>query len=92
MWHAVPFFRLANVTIMIQTIRFYPDVGLANSYIMLRPFFTPVDRSLTGPDFLKPSNWKFDISSADIPGIRVSEEGYFSGVQPSKWNGLSRLV
>ncbi|KAJ3555054.1 hypothetical protein NM688_g2785 [Phlebia brevispora] len=55
------------------TLQVFPDVFLANAYIMLRPFFTPADKVEGDP--LDPVNWKFDISSPDFPGIYSSNDG-----------------
>ncbi|KAG6877918.1 hypothetical protein C0992_009000 [Termitomyces sp. T32_za158] len=63
------------------TLRVYPDVLLANSYLILRPFFQPT-ASVGSPDFLNPENWKFDISSPEFPGIYPKDGGYY-GPQPT---------
>lgn len=65
------------------TIRFFPDLVLSNTYVMLRPFFKPVNPDLTDEALLDPSNWVFDTSDPSIPGIKVSAAGNFSGVQPA---------
>ncbi|CAE6518139.1 unnamed protein product [Rhizoctonia solani] len=50
------------------TIRFFPDLTLATAYIMLRPFFKPLDGNATNID---PSNWKIDVaSSPDFEGVQ----------------------
>ncbi|KAK1221694.1 hypothetical protein PQX77_015524 [Marasmius sp. AFHP31] len=59
------------------TLRVYPDVLLSNAYLILRPFF----RSTVGPDaedYLKPDNWKFDISYPEFPGLQAKEGGFSS--------------
>lgn len=67
------------------TLQVFPDVLLANAYIILRPFFKPVEKIEGDP--LDAANWKFgkypmthvvqtaftypppDITSPDFPGI-----------------------
>ncbi|KAJ1311612.1 hypothetical protein OPQ81_010088 [Rhizoctonia solani] len=50
------------------TIRFFPDLTLSTAYIMLRPFFKPVDGNATNID---PLNWKIDVArSANFEGVR----------------------
>ncbi|CAE6520501.1 unnamed protein product [Rhizoctonia solani] len=50
------------------TIRFFPDVTLSTAYIMLRPFFRPLDGNVTNID---PSNWKIDVAgSPNFEGVR----------------------
>ncbi|KAG8863766.1 hypothetical protein FRB96_007603 [Tulasnella sp. 330] len=65
------------------TLRVFPSVQLSNAYIMLRPFFRPVDKSLKGDAYLDASNWVFDVSSPDIPGIQIMPSGHFTGVRPT---------
>jgi len=65
------------------TLRVFPSVQLSNAYIMLRPFFTPVDKNLKGEAYLDASNWVFDISNPDIPGIKIMSSGHFTGVAPT---------
>ncbi|KAG8943451.1 hypothetical protein FRC00_011143 [Tulasnella sp. 408] len=75
-----------------QTIRFFPDLVLSNTYIMLRPFFKPVNPDLTDEALLDPSNWVFDTSDPRIHGIDVSAAGNFSGVRPRhRENFLKRI-
>ncbi|KAG5644640.1 hypothetical protein DXG03_008022 [Asterophora parasitica] len=63
------------------TLRVFPDVLLSNAYIILRPFFRPaVPAGSAG--FLEASNWEFDISSPDFPGISPRDGGY-DGPQPT---------
>lgn len=74
------------------TIRFFPDVLLSNSYLLLRPFFSPITTlssfQTKSPDddneainaFLAPGNWKFDNSWPEFPGIASIKGGeQFSG-------------
>jgi len=63
------------------TLRVFPDVQLLNAYTILRPFFRPTVPK-DSPDILDPENWKFDISTADFPGITPIGRG-FSGFQPT---------
>ncbi|KAG8212924.1 hypothetical protein J3R82DRAFT_11279 [Butyriboletus roseoflavus] len=63
------------------TLRVFPDLRLSNAYTILRPFFRPTVRT-DSPDILDPKNWKFDISTADFPGIIRVGPGY-SGPQPT---------
>ncbi|CAE7087068.1 unnamed protein product [Rhizoctonia solani] len=50
------------------TIRFFPDLMLSTAYIMLRPFFRPLDGNLANID---PSNWKIDVAgSPNFEGVR----------------------
>jgi hypothetical protein len=56
------------------TLRVFPDVKLSNAYIMLRPFFRPTVPE-DSADILDPKNWKFDISTADFPGISHASWG-----------------
>ena len=39
------------------TLQVFPDILLANAYIILRPFFTPVDAPQGDP--LDSANWKY---------------------------------
>lgn len=55
------------------TLRLFPDVLVSNAYLLLRPFFNPVAplESFADPaDFLAASNWTFDNSAPDFPGIQ----------------------
>ncbi|KAG6844690.1 hypothetical protein H0H87_004665 [Tephrocybe sp. NHM501043] len=63
------------------TLRVYPDVLLANSYIILRPFFRPT-ASAGSPEFLDAQSWQFDISSPEFPGIYAKDGGY-AGPRPT---------
>ncbi|KAG9016177.1 hypothetical protein FRB93_011651 [Tulasnella sp. JGI-2019a] len=65
------------------TLRVFPAVQLSNAYIMLRPFFSPVDKTLKGDAYLDASNWVFDISKPDITGIYITPQGHFTGVAPT---------
>ncbi|CAE6506216.1 unnamed protein product [Rhizoctonia solani] len=50
------------------TIRFFPDLTLSTAYIMLRPFFKPLDGNVANID---PSNWKIDVAgSPNFEGVR----------------------
>ncbi|CAE6529377.1 unnamed protein product [Rhizoctonia solani] len=50
------------------TIRFFPDLALSTAYIMLRPFFKPVDGNAANLD---PSNWTMDVnSSPEFQGVK----------------------
>ncbi|KAJ8074513.1 hypothetical protein PM082_015414 [Marasmius tenuissimus] len=63
------------------TLRVFPDVLLSNAYLILRPFF----RSTVGPDaedYLKPENWKFDISYPEFPGL-IAIDGGYAGPKPT---------
>ncbi|KAK1228853.1 hypothetical protein PQX77_008095 [Marasmius sp. AFHP31] len=63
------------------TLRVFPDVLLSNAYLILRPFF----RSTVGPDaedYLKPENWKFDISYPEFPGL-IAMDGGYAGPKPT---------
>jgi hypothetical protein len=64
------------------TLRLFPDVLLSNAYLLLRPFFTPITSlseflQRVGPGkeeeaigaYLKASNWRFDNSQSELPGI-----------------------
>ncbi|KAJ3528321.1 hypothetical protein NM688_g8015 [Phlebia brevispora] len=62
------------------TLQVFPDVVLANAYIILRPFFSPVENPVGDP--LDGDNWKFDISYADFPGI-FSIGAAFTGPRPT---------
>jgi len=57
------------------TLCVFPDVLLSNAYIILRPFFTPTVPS-NSKDIYDASNWKFDISTPDFPGITPWGGGY----------------
>jgi len=63
------------------TLRVFPDVALSNAYIILRPFFRPTV-PLDSTDVLDAKNWKFDISTADFPGIFPLDNG-FIGPRPT---------
>ncbi|KAG6853314.1 hypothetical protein C0991_005240 [Blastosporella zonata] len=63
------------------TLRVFPDVLLANAYLILRPFFQPT-ASVDSPDFLKADNWEFDVSSPEFPGI-YHRDGGFAGPRPT---------
>ncbi|KAF9223302.1 DUF1479-domain-containing protein [Gyrodon lividus] len=63
------------------TLRAFPDVALSNAYTILRPFFRATVAP-GSPDILDAKNWKFDISTADFPGITPSGTG-FTGPQPT---------
>ncbi|KZW03489.1 DUF1479-domain-containing protein [Exidia glandulosa HHB12029] len=58
------------------TLRVYPDIKLGNSYIILRPFFSPIDPA---GDLFDPDNWKFDVSAPEFPGIILERDGKFHG-------------
>ncbi|CUA77468.1 putative protein YbiU [Escherichia coli K-12] [Rhizoctonia solani] len=50
------------------TIRFFPDLTLSTAYIMLRPFFRPLDGNAANID---PSNWKLDVAgSPNFEGVQ----------------------
>ncbi|KAF8742157.1 hypothetical protein RHS02_04110, partial [Rhizoctonia solani] len=50
------------------TIRFFPDLTLSTAYIMLRPFFKPLDGNVNNID---PSNWKIDVGgSPNFEGVQ----------------------
>ncbi|QRV76131.1 hypothetical protein RhiJN_04146 [Ceratobasidium sp. AG-Ba] len=50
------------------TIRFFPDLTLLTAYIILRPFFKPVDGDSNNLDS---SNWTIDVAgSPDFHGLR----------------------
>ena len=40
------------------TLRVFPDVGLANGYLILRPFFRPLVY-IDDPGILDPKNWEY---------------------------------
>lgn len=56
------------------TLRVYPDVQLGNAYIILRPFFSPIDPN---GDLNDPENWKLDVSKPEFPGIALQPDGTF---------------
>ncbi|KZT33239.1 DUF1479-domain-containing protein [Sistotremastrum suecicum HHB10207 ss-3] len=60
------------------TLKLFPDVLLSNAYLILRPFFRPVEQPVSS-DPLDPQNWKFDISTTEFPGIYTGEGGGFYG-------------
>ncbi|KAI0798536.1 hypothetical protein BC629DRAFT_1592113 [Irpex lacteus] len=62
------------------TLQVFPSVLLSNSYLILRPFFTPVSDDAAA--LYDPSNWKYDISTPDFPGI-YSFESAFIGPRPN---------
>ncbi|KAF8761817.1 hypothetical protein RHS01_00990 [Rhizoctonia solani] len=50
------------------TIRFFPDLTLSTAYIMLRPFFKPLDGNVNN---INPSNWKIDVGgSPNFEGVQ----------------------
>lgn len=64
------------------TLRLFPDVLLSNAYLLLRPFFKPITslsgfQQTFGPEkeeeairaYLATSNWRFDNSQPDFPGV-----------------------
>ncbi|KAG6914833.1 hypothetical protein DXG01_015054 [Tephrocybe rancida] len=57
------------------TLMVYPDVLLANSYLILRPFFRPT-LPADSPDYLRAESWELDISSPEFPGILPQDGGY----------------
>ncbi|KAG9101483.1 hypothetical protein FS749_006385 [Ceratobasidium sp. UAMH 11750] len=68
------------------TIRFFPDLVLLTAYIILRPFFRPVDNNSSNLD---PSNWAVDVeSSPDFQGVHRELDAYgkemFRSVQASQ--------
>ncbi|KAG6827163.1 hypothetical protein H0H92_012923 [Tricholoma furcatifolium] len=63
------------------TLKVFPDVLLANSYLILRPFFRPTV-SVDSPEFLNPASWEFDISNPNFPGIYPRDGGY-AGPRPT---------
>ncbi|KAJ6468308.1 hypothetical protein C8R45DRAFT_1018246 [Mycena sanguinolenta] len=63
------------------TLKVFPDVLLSNAYIILRPFFRPLV-SLDSKEILDASNWAFDISTPDFPGI-VPRDGSFGSPKPT---------
>ncbi|KAG8904712.1 hypothetical protein FRB99_001298 [Tulasnella sp. 403] len=65
------------------TLRVFPDLLLANAYITLRPFFRPVNPNLQGDELLDASNWVFDTSYPEIPGISIFPDGHFTGLGPT---------
>ncbi|EJD42505.1 DUF1479-domain-containing protein, partial [Auricularia subglabra TFB-10046 SS5] len=58
------------------TLRVYPDIQLGNAYIILRPFFSPIDPN---GDLNDPENWKLDVSKPEFPGIILQADGKFHG-------------
>lgn len=58
------------------TLRVYPDIQLGNAYIILRPFFSPIDAN---GDLNDPENWKLDLSRPEFPGIILQPDGKFHG-------------
>ncbi|KAF8622853.1 hypothetical protein AX15_006697 [Amanita polypyramis BW_CC] len=63
------------------TLKVFPDVGLSNAYLILRPFFRPVV-PVSDPGIFDAKNWQFDTSSSDFPGILYSGKGY-EGPKPT---------
>lgn len=63
------------------TLKVFPDVGLSNAYIILRPFFRPLV-DVKSPEIYDPKNWSFDISTSDFPGIYEGGGGY-TGPKPN---------
>jgi len=57
------------------TLRVFPDLLLSSAYVILRPFFRPVNKDVTGDAFFDASNWVFDTSDPVLPGIRKSADG-----------------
>ena len=54
------------------TLQVFPDVGLSNAYIMLRPFFQPVV-PLHDPEVLDAKNWKYGMSlNHDVVGTSLN--------------------
>jgi len=60
------------------TLQVFPSVLLSNAYLILRPFFKP----LLDSDLFDPSNWQYDVSEPDFPGI-YSLENAFTGPRPN---------
>ncbi|KAI0045073.1 DUF1479-domain-containing protein [Auriscalpium vulgare] len=59
------------------TIQFFPDVLLSNAYLILRPFFSYRAPSAPTPaSALEASNWTYDISTPDFPGIFAVNGGF----------------
>ncbi|KAF8636796.1 hypothetical protein AX17_003258 [Amanita inopinata Kibby_2008] len=63
------------------TLKVFPGVSLSNAYIILRPFFRPLV-AVNDPAILDAKNWKYDISSADFPGI-YPINGAYAGPKPT---------
>ncbi|CAL1716090.1 unnamed protein product [Somion occarium] len=63
------------------TLKVFPDVLLSNAYTILRPFFRPKLESEKEEE-LDSSNWEYDISSPDFPGIYSIGRG-FAGPRPN---------
>ncbi|KAM6489160.1 Protein of unknown function (DUF1479) domain containing protein [Amanita muscaria] len=63
------------------TLKVFPDVGLANAYIILRPFFRPLV-PVNDPRIFDAKNWQYDISSPEFPGISPRDGG-FTGPMPT---------
>ncbi|KAF9007508.1 hypothetical protein BDQ17DRAFT_1422870 [Cyathus striatus] len=63
------------------TLKVFPDVLLSNAYIMLRPFFTPTV-PVDSEAIYDPSNWKYDISTSEFPGLH-SRDGGYGGPKPT---------
>ncbi|KAG8751206.1 hypothetical protein FRC12_012544 [Ceratobasidium sp. 428] len=68
------------------TIRFFPDLTLLTAYIILRPFFKPVDND---PSNIDPSNWVIDVDgSPDFQGVGRELDAYgkemFTSVRASQ--------
>ncbi|KAF7317151.1 hypothetical protein HMN09_00449800 [Mycena chlorophos] len=63
------------------TLRVFPDVLLSNAYIILRPFFRPLV-AVDSEGIWDASNWVFDPSTSEIPGLvqYATHVGY--GLQP----------
>ncbi|KIY65448.1 DUF1479-domain-containing protein [Cylindrobasidium torrendii FP15055 ss-10] len=57
------------------TLKVFPDILLSNAYLILRPFFRPVENS-NEIDVLNAENWKFDISSPDFAGLTKTVGGW----------------
>lgn len=47
-------------------LRICPMLHLSTAYILLRPFFTPLNPSPSHPDFLSPDNWTLETPQSPI--------------------------
>lgn len=60
-WLALTPLPLAEATLLLC-----PMLAASTAYLLLRPFFSPLDPSPTYPDFLSPSNWSLDQPPSSV--------------------------
>ncbi|KAF4465491.1 DUF1479 domain [Fusarium albosuccineum] len=57
---------LSDIPVGEGTLLLCPMIRLTTAYLLLRPFFTPIQSSPSHPDFLSPENWTLEKPVSSI--------------------------